>query len=297
MSLHKLKNVVTSLTIAVGVQDRPAAAPQTRPWESDRRWFSNPTFTEAAAAVSTTVFVCAGTPAFFPIVSEMLEPKDYPKSLAICQGTVTLTYTVISAVVYYFCGSYVSSPALGSAGIVMKLVCFGLALPGIPVSGTIMLHVISHRPCRALLTNSTRLPAKYVLFRSLQGTAHLTNNSVIQWAIWLGSTTASAVIAYIIASTLPEFGSLVSLIGALFGTSMCFQSMGAMWLYDDWCKPRITKWTCGVAWAVFVIVAGTFLTTAGTYGSVVEITNSYKASGGATAFRCAESSNSASGPH
>lgn len=114
--------------------------------------------------------------------------------------------------------------------------------------------------------------------------AHLTNNSLIHWTVWLGSTITSTVVAYVVASMLPEFGSLVSLVGALFGTSMCFQPMGTMWLHDNWHKTRTTKWRCGVAWAVFVIIAGTSLMVAGMYGSVVEILNSYKASGGSTTF-------------
>lgn len=76
----------------------------------------------------------------------MREPKDFPKALAFCQGTVTVTYAVIGIVVYYFGRSFVSSPALGSAGAVTKLVCFGLALPGLLVSGVIMLHVRPHQP-------------------------------------------------------------------------------------------------------------------------------------------------------
>lgn len=47
----------------------------------------------------------------------------------------------------------------------------------------------------------------------------------------------------------------------------------------------------------FVITAGTFLMVAETYGSIVEMTNIYKAGAGSTAFGCADNSDSASGPH
>jgi hypothetical protein len=53
---------------------------------------------------------------------------------------------VIGIVVYYFCGSFVASPALGSAGITMKKVCYGLALPGLIVTVTIISHVRSADP-------------------------------------------------------------------------------------------------------------------------------------------------------
>jgi hypothetical protein len=90
-----------------------------------------------------------------------------------------------------------------------------------------------------------------------------------------------AIIAYIIASAIPVFGGLVSLIGALLGTLMCFQPMGCMWLYDNWSKSkreRTLGWTLMVCYSVFVIVSGTFLMIAGTYGSIVGIMDSYKAS-------------------
>ena len=87
------------------------------------------------------VFAYAGTPAFFSIISEMRNPRDYTKSMVVCQSTVTATYIAIGIVVYYYCGSYVASPALGSAGDLMKKVCYGLALPGLLVSTLILLHV------------------------------------------------------------------------------------------------------------------------------------------------------------
>jgi hypothetical protein len=104
-------------------------------------------------------------------------------------------------------------------------------------------------------------------------------------------------IAYIIASAIPIFGNLVSLIGALLGTLMCFQPYGCMWLYDNWSagkNNRTAKWTLMVVWSVFMIVIGTFLMVGGTYGSVMAIIESYQASGGSSAWSCADNSNSAS---
>jgi amino acid transporter len=87
------------------------------------------------------VFAYAGTPAFFNIVSEMKDPKDYTKSLIVCQSVMTALYVAIGVVVYYYCGSYVASPALGSAGVLMKKVCYGLALPGLLASVVLVTHV------------------------------------------------------------------------------------------------------------------------------------------------------------
>lgn len=129
----------------------------------------------------------------------------------------------------------------------------------------------------------------------MRGSKHLTANTFKHWATWLGCTITIALIAYIIASAIPVFGGLVSLIGALLGTLMSFQPMGFMWLYDNWKKPASEKnssWKVMVGFSVFVIVSGTFLMIGGTYGSVVGIIDSYKVSGGSAAWSCADNSGS-----
>jgi amino acid permease len=69
--------------------------------------------------VFTTIFPpvsYSGTPAFFNVIGEMRQPKNYDKALYACQAIVTATYLTIGIVVYYFCGQYLANPALGSAG-------------------------------------------------------------------------------------------------------------------------------------------------------------------------------------
>jgi amino acid permease len=141
------------LTVAVGVESRPAAAPPTGKYHSDWKLIGHPSFTEAISALSSMIFAYAGTPAFFSIISEMRDPKHYTRSMILCQSTVTITYTVIGIVVYYYCGSYVASPALGSAGHSMKKICYGIALPGLLVSTLILLHVGLLVVNRHMLTN------------------------------------------------------------------------------------------------------------------------------------------------
>ncbi|KAI5263423.1 hypothetical protein E4T47_09028 [Aureobasidium subglaciale] len=271
--------IITSilvLTVAVGVQDRPAAAPQTGTWSSDYKTTSSPSFTGGISAISSLVFAFAGTPGFFPIVAEMRDPRRYTRALIICQTTVTSIYIAIGIVVYFFCGSFVASPALGSAGVTMKKVCYGLALPGLCVSTILLSH----------------LPAKYVFIRLLRGTKHLSQNTMIHWATWLSCTAGTIIISYIIASAIPVFGGLVSLIGALLGTLLSFQPYGCMWLYDNWHGERNTRWMLMVGWCGFVILIGTFIMIAGTYGSVVGIIDSYSVSGGSSAWSCADNSGS-----
>lgn len=125
----------------MGVEDRPSDAPQNVPFVSDYKIVASPSPAEALGALSTIVFAYAGTPAFFSIISEMRDPKQYVKSMALCQGIVTAFYITIGIVVYYFCGSYVASPALGSAGTLFKRICYGLALPGLCASLILLSHV------------------------------------------------------------------------------------------------------------------------------------------------------------
>ena len=128
--------------------------------------------------------------------------------------------------------------------------------------------------------------------RILRGSEHLTANSTIHWATWLGSTLTITVVSYCIASGIPIFEQLVALIGALLGPLMSFQPMGCMWLFDNWKRPDAGKapgWFVGVAWSVFVIVAGTFLLVAGSYSAISTIVNSPERSG---AWSCADNSNS-----
>ncbi|KAF5588027.1 neutral amino acid permease [Fusarium subglutinans] len=236
---------VIILTIAVGIQDRPAAAPKDAVWVSDYELFKEPSFTNAMSAI-------------------------YSHSAC---------YIAIGCVVYYFCGSYVASPALGSAGVLIKRVSYVIALPGLIVTTMLACHLAS----------------KHVFVRILRGSKHLAANTFTHWASWTGCTFGITVVAYVIASGIPIFGGLVSLIGALLATSLSFQPMGCMWLYDNWKRgkqDRSIPWSIGVLWSVTIIVLGTFLTIAGTYASVVDIIASYKVSGGSAAWSCADNSGS-----
>lgn len=146
-----------------------------------------------------------------------------------------------------------------------------------------------------LTDTNTKLPAKYIFIRILRGSNHLTANTLIHWGTWLGCTSGITIIAYLIASGVPVFSGLVSLIGALLGTLMCFQPYACMWLYDNWSQgkqERSIRWMAMVGFSVFVIVSGTFLMIAGTYGSIVGIMDSYKVSSGSAAWACADNSNS-----
>ncbi|CAG8927364.1 unnamed protein product [Penicillium salamii] len=279
VGLISLLVAIFMVTIAVGVQDRPAGVPSNVDWSSDFEIVKSPKFSQAVSSISTFVFAYAGTPVFFPIVAEMRDPRHFTRSLLLCQSIVTATYVTVGCIVYYYCGSHVASPALGSAGKLIKQISYGIALPGLFVSSTLNTHVAS----------------KHVFVRLLRGSRHLSSNSLTHWVVWISCTFSIAIVAYVIASGIPVFNDLVSLIGALLGTLQSFQPMGCMWLYDNWGKgkqQRTLGWTLMVCWSVFVIISGSFLMVAGTYGSVVGIVESFKAEGGSKAWTCSDNSNS-----
>lgn len=136
---------------------------------------------------------------------------------------------------------------------------------------------------------------KFFFVRILRGSKHLTSNTWIHWTTWLGCILIVVLAAYCIASSIPFFDRLVALIGALLGTIMCFQPFGIMWLYDNWSDHtniRTVASIARVAWAIGIIVLGTFLTVTGTYGSIAGIIVSMRASEGTGVWTCVDNSDS-----
>lgn len=267
------------VTIGVAVADRPAEAPATGPWDKDLHVFYNPTFLAAMSAVGQLSFAFAGTPAYISIMSEMRNPKMYTRALLACQGFTLALYLSIGVVVYYYCGQYVATPALGSAGATTKRVAYGIALPALLVSGILYTHV----------------PAKWIFLQALKGSKHLTKNTPTHWGVWFACVAGCAIFSYIIASAIPVFSGLVGLIGALFGTFLCTILTSTIWFYDNWADRKINKslsYKLLVVLNVVILAIGAFIVVAGTYGSVVDIQIGYAADGGTSPWSCADNSNS-----
>jgi len=66
---------------------------------------------------------------YLGFISETEDPTTFPKSLAMLQIVDTVMYLVTALVIYRLAGNDITSPALSSAGHVMKKVCYGLAIP------------------------------------------------------------------------------------------------------------------------------------------------------------------------
>jgi hypothetical protein len=139
------------------LRDRPAAAPQTGPFDLGYQVIAYLTF-DAGIIASAAIFVSsAGTSAFLPVISEMKNPRDYRKSLFTCMAFVTVAYVVFPLVVYRWCGKWVTSPSLGSAGGSIKKIAYGVGMVGLVVSGCLYLQIVSKYLFVRILRNSRHL--------------------------------------------------------------------------------------------------------------------------------------------
>lgn len=265
------------VVVAVTTLDRPAAAPQTGDYELGYYVIAHPTFA-AGMVASCTIFVSsAGTSAFLPVISEMREPRDYRKALFVCMGIVNAAYLAFSLVVYRWCGQWVASPSLGSAGPVIKKVAYGVGLIGFIVSACLYLHVA----------------AKYVFVRVLRNSKHLQSNSLVHWSTWLGITFGLASISFILAEAIPIFNYLLALTGSICFGPLAIMLPGWLWVYDHpgWKKGSVGQ-QAAYWFHVSFIVLGAFILVAGTYGVVVEIKEAYATGLIGSAFSCADNSGS-----
>ncbi|ODM21304.1 hypothetical protein SI65_04357 [Aspergillus cristatus] len=103
-------------------------------------------FYKAFLAVTNIIFAYIAHVAYFGFVSETQQPRDYPKSLALLHIVENTLYLVSALVIYHFVGPDVKSPALSSAGPLMRKVCYGIAIPTVLIAGVIAGHVASFYP-------------------------------------------------------------------------------------------------------------------------------------------------------
>ena len=258
------------VVIAVTTRDRPAGAPQTGDFELGYFVIGHPTFI-AGITASATIFVSsAGTSAFLPVISEMRRPKDFNKALYTCMAIVQSAYLCFSLVVYKWCGQWVASPSLGSAGPTVKKVAFGIGLIGLIVSACLYLHVA----------------AKYLFVRILRNSPHLQKNTVIHWGTWLSCTFGLSCISFILAEAVPIFNYLIALTGSVCFAPLAIMLPGFMWLYDhsEYRKGAMShKLMYYAHW--FLPLLGLFICVGGTYGVVQLIINAY-ANGEIGEFNC-----------
>lgn len=192
---------------------------------------------------------------------------------------VTASYLTFSLVVYRWCGQWVASPSLGSAGPLIKKIAYGIGLPGLLVSACLYIHVA----------------AKYLFVRILRDSVHFQRNSVVHWGVWLACTFAISAVGFLLGSGIPIFNYLLALAGSLTFAPLALGLPGYLWVYDHqhWrssgssSKQKLAYW---LNW--LMILLAVFLTIGGTYGVIQEILDAYASGEIDSAFSCADNSNS-----
>ncbi|KAJ5818188.1 hypothetical protein N7474_003779 [Penicillium riverlandense] len=167
------------------------------------------------SAVCNIVFAFSGHAAFFGLMAELRNPRDFPKSLCLLQGLDISLYLIAALVIYRYAGDDVSSPALGSASPVVAKVAYGIALPTIIIAGVINGHIAF----------------KYVYTRVFSGTDRIHKRDWVAISSWVAIALGLWILAWIIASAIPVFSSLLSLITALFASWFSYGLSGIFWLY------------------------------------------------------------------
>ncbi|KAJ6190146.1 hypothetical protein N7519_000167 [Penicillium mononematosum] len=152
---------------------------------------------------------------FFTFMAELKDPKEFPKALALLQSIDMTLYIVAAVVIYRYTGADVASPALGSAGLLISRIAYGIALPTIVIAGVINGHVA----------------AKSLYVRIFAGTDRMHKRDWVAMGSWVGIAFSLWVIAWVIAEAIPVFNNLLSLITALFGSWFTFGFTGMFWLH------------------------------------------------------------------
>lgn len=109
---------------------------------------------------------------------------------------------IISAVIYYYAGPLVTSPALGSASPVVTKVAFGFAIPTIIIAGVV----------------NGSVACKYIYIRTWKGTNVVHQKNFKSLGSWVGICAGLWIVAWLLAEAIPNFNLLLGLIAALFGS-------------------------------------------------------------------------------
>lgn len=207
---------VLAVVIGAAQLNRPAAAPQTGPYEFGFVAIAYPNFAAGITAANAIFVSSTGCPGTIPIISEMKKPTDFTKVTISVACIVTVIYLTLSMTMYSYVGQWVASPSLGSAGPLIKKIAYGIALPSLVVSAGLFNHV----------------SAKYIFVRALRNTKHLQSNGLVHWSTWIGLNIAMGVFAYIFAEAVPVFNYLLALLACVCFAPMSIMLPALFWMAD-----------------------------------------------------------------
>ena len=240
---------ILAVVVGVTMNDRPAAAPAEGDFEFGFYTVAHPTFAAGITAAATIFISSAAGPVYIPIIAEMRRPQDYRKAVIPVGIIVCSIYLSLSMVIYYYCGRWIATPSLGSAGPLIKKIGYGIALPSLIVSAGIFNHT----------------SAKYTFVRVLRNSRHLQENTWQHWTLWLGLNVAFGFLAFILASAIPVFNYILALAGSVCFAPMSLMFPALMWFWDFGAQVRSAGIKGKVIFALHgvILCVGAFMTVGG----------------------------------
>ncbi|OAA50925.1 amino acid transporter [Beauveria brongniartii RCEF 3172] len=239
----------------------------------------NPSFREGVSACLKVCYAYAGNVGFVSYMAEMKNPsRDFPKALTILQVFSVLLYILTAVTIYALSGQAVRSPALGSAPDIPAKVAYAIALPAILSTGMVFGH--------------TAIKYIYVVaLRATKTTHRATENSVRSWGLWVGSATVFWVLAFILASAIPIFDSILSISSATFVAWFTFGVSGVFWYHRNWQEKFARKNIPLAIVNALLIIQALFMNGVGMWASVQGLLEVYHTPGKLEgSFTCADNS-------
>jgi Na+/proline symporter len=191
-------------------------------------------FTKKLEAVTKIMFAFAGHVAFFSFISELKDPKDFPKALAFLQTCDITMYATSAVVMYNFGGQHIKSPALDSASPLIRKVAWGVAFGTVIIAGVINGHIA----------------VKYLYVRLLRNSKEdvMHQNSWKARGYWAAICALFWFIAFVLAEVIPIFDDIVSITGALFASWFTFGLPGVFWCYLNLSLVKTGRYTFRLVW-------------------------------------------------
>ena len=232
-------------------------------------------FVQMMNAVLNIVFLWVPQVLFPSFISEMKEPRDFPKALNALTVVSILLFIGLPIAGFVFLGKDATAPAFQSLGVeTYKKVCVGFVI--VP---TLVIGVIYANVCARYLHARVMGEARQAHINAIKGKFYW---GAIVVAIWI--------FAFILAEVIPSMGDFLALIGAAFGSFFGFIFFAvAYWqLYKGKLFSGLKRSIITVI-HIFVMIFGLFVLFPGLYAAIRQVILDYSAKV-ALPFSCADSS-------
>ena len=234
----------------------------------------NTSFVTAFISITNPVFAYAGHFMFFILISEMKHPTHAMRAAWVLQTFATSFYVVFAVVLYVYVGESVASPAFSSLPEKWQKAAYGIAIPNFLIAGSLYSHTA----------------AKLLFVRFFRKSKHLYTNTVLGWSVWIFLIVLMNAAAFVLAVGVPIFNYLIGIAASLFASWYTYGLAGAFWLYDTWVDKggmaALKRHWPMTGLSVATLAAGGFICVAGTYVTIKQIVDAYKANTVSAPFSC-----------